>query len=62
MAAARQAMKRHSYKMALDAPISLQTSFSQMDRHPLTPDILEIVRVYEGARLAGGRELLAKGR
>ena len=39
--------------MALDAPISLQTGFSRMDSHPLTPDILEIVRVYEGARLAG---------
>ncbi len=38
--------------IALDAPISLQTGFSRMARHPLTPDILEIVRVYEQARLA----------
>jgi len=39
--------------LAYNAPISLQTSFAQMDRHPLTPDILEIVRAYEEARLSG---------
>jgi len=39
--------------LAYDAPISLQTSFSQMDSHPLTPGILEIVRVYEDLRLSG---------
>lgn len=39
--------------LAYDAPISLQTSFSQMKSHPLTPGALEIVRVYEGLRMAG---------
>lgn len=36
-----------------NAPISLQTSFAAMDAHPLTPDILEIVRAYEETRAAG---------
>jgi hypothetical protein len=40
--------------LAYNAPISLQTSFSRMEAHPLTPDILEIVRQYEALRLAGG--------
>ncbi|MCS7306028.1 MAG: hypothetical protein NZ602_13100 [Thermoguttaceae bacterium] len=39
--------------LALDAPISLQTSFAQMDQHPLTPEILEIVRTYEVLRRSG---------
>jgi len=39
--------------LAYDAPISLQTSFASMDRHPLTPGILEIVRAYEALRMAG---------
>lgn len=39
--------------LALDAPISLQTSFSQMAQHPLTPEILEIVRTYELLRRSG---------
>jgi hypothetical protein len=34
-------------------PISLQTSFAQMDAHPLTPAILDLVRQYESLRLAG---------
>jgi hypothetical protein len=38
--------------LAHNAPISLQTSFSRMDAHPLTPDILEIVRQYEELRLS----------
>lgn len=38
--------------LAHNAPISLQTSFSRMEAHPLTPDILEIVRQYEEVRLA----------
>lgn len=51
--------------LAHDAPISLQTSFARMDAHPLTPDILEIVRRYEQLRLAGTvphhvRQTLAK--
>ena len=39
--------------LAYNAPISLQTGFAPLERHPLTPDILEIVRVYEETRLAG---------
>ena len=39
--------------LALDAPISLETSFSQMESHPLLPDILEIVRIYEDLRSNG---------
>jgi len=39
--------------LAYDAPISLQTSFASMDRHPLTPGILEIVRAYETVRAEG---------
>ncbi len=38
--------------LALDAPISLQTSFTAMEAHPLTPDILEIIRQYEEIRAA----------
>jgi len=39
--------------LALDAPISLQTSFARMEAHPLTPDLLEIIRRYEALRLSG---------
>ena len=39
--------------LAYDAPISLETSFGQMDSHPLTPGILEIVGAYEQLRMAG---------
>ncbi|MFP4058481.1 MAG: hypothetical protein ACLF0G_16565 [Candidatus Brocadiia bacterium] len=39
--------------LAHDAPISLQASFRQMDAHPLTPGILEIVRAYERLRRGG---------
>ncbi len=39
--------------LAYDAPISLQTGFGQMEAHPLTPGILEIVREYEELRLSG---------
>jgi hypothetical protein len=38
--------------LAYNAPISLQTSFARMEAHPLTPDILEIVRRYEQTRLS----------
>jgi hypothetical protein len=38
--------------LGYDAPISLQTSFSQMEAHPLTPEILSIVRTYEELRMA----------
>ncbi len=36
--------------LAHNAPISLQTSFHQMDKHPLTDGILEIVKAYEELR------------
>ncbi|MCX7010565.1 MAG: hypothetical protein NTY53_25530 [Kiritimatiellaeota bacterium] len=39
--------------LAHGAPISLETSFSQMAKHPLTPGILEIVRAYEELRTQG---------
>jgi len=39
--------------LALNAPISLQTSFARMEAHALTPDILEIVRRYETIRVDG---------
>ena len=54
--------------LAYDAPVSLQASFAQMEKHPLTPGVLEIVRVYEGLRAAGGvgeveaRRLRQKGK
>ncbi len=38
--------------LAYDVPISLQTGFSQMEAHPLTPEILAIVREYEAMRLS----------
>jgi len=38
--------------LALDAPISLQTSFARMEAHPLTPDVLAIIRRYEALRLS----------
>jgi len=39
--------------LAHDAPISLETSFRQMDAHPLTGGVLEIVGAYEALRAAG---------
>jgi hypothetical protein len=39
--------------LAYDVPISLQTSFSSMEAHPLTPEILSIAREYESLRLSG---------
>ncbi len=39
--------------LAYDAPISLQTDFSQMSAHVLTPGILDIVRYYEYLRGRG---------
>ncbi len=42
--------------LAYDKPISLQTSFAKMDRHPLTPAILQIAKAYEQMRL-GDAEL-----
>lgn len=38
--------------LAYDAPISLETSFAQMDKHPLTPEILDIVGFYDPMRMA----------
>jgi len=37
--------------LGYDAPISLETSFRQMEAHPLTPGLLEIVRLYEELRM-----------
>jgi hypothetical protein len=54
--------------LAYNAPISLQTSFARMRAHPLTPDILEIVRLYEQLRLSASvaeatcRRLRAQGK
>ena len=39
--------------LAYDAPVSLQTSFGSMKRHPLTPQVLQIVKVYGQLRLSG---------
>jgi hypothetical protein len=39
--------------LAYNAPISLQTSFSQMAKHPFTSGIMEIVRTYEELRTKG---------
>ncbi len=39
--------------LAYDVPVSLQTSFGQMEAHPLTPEILRIVGWYEGMRMLG---------
>ncbi len=39
--------------LGYDVPISLQTSFSQMEAHVLTPEILKIVKAYEGLRMSG---------
>ena len=41
--------------LAYGVPISLQTSFRRMEAHPLTPQILQIVKVYE--QLRAGREV-----
>ncbi len=48
--------------LAYDAPISLQTSFASMDRHPLTPGILEIVRAYETLRGEGNADAATRKR
>ena len=48
--------------LAYDAPISLQTSFASMDRHPLTPGILEIVRAYETLRGEGNADVATRKR
>ncbi len=38
--------------IAFNCPISLQTSFREMDRHPLAPAIMRLIKEYETARLA----------
>jgi hypothetical protein len=40
--------------LGYDVPVSLQTSFASMGAHPLTPEILNIVRMYETLRLGEG--------
>ncbi len=37
--------------VAFDSPVSLQTSFSELGRHPLTPEILRLFKAYEAARV-----------
>jgi hypothetical protein len=37
--------------LAYDAPVSLQTSFAEMDAHPLTPGLLDLFRIYDGLRM-----------
>ncbi|MEW6354984.1 MAG: hypothetical protein AB1696_01545 [Planctomycetota bacterium] len=39
--------------LAYNQPLSLQASFRNMEEHPLTPQILEIVKIYEDLRLGG---------
>ena len=41
-----------SRSVAYDCPVSLQTSFGDLDRNPLTPEILRLVKLYETARLS----------
>lgn len=40
--------------LGYNVPISLETGFSQMEQHPLTPGLLDIVKVYEEMRMKGG--------
>ena len=44
--------------LGYDVPISLQTGFSQLEAHVLTPEILKIVREYESMRI--GRKVPAE--
>jgi hypothetical protein len=46
--------------LGYDVPISLETSFGQMESHVLTPEILRIVRAYEELRM--GRKVDAATR
>ena len=51
--------------LAYDAPVSLETGFGQMESTPLTPQLLEIFRVYDDLRMRravdeGTRKLLAE--
>jgi hypothetical protein len=48
--------------LGYNAPISLQTSFSAMEAHPLTPDLLELIRAYEEVRSAGQTPATTLGR
>lgn len=38
--------------LAYDAPVSLQTSFGEMEAHPLTPELLAIFRAYDQLRMS----------
>jgi hypothetical protein len=38
--------------VAYDCPVSLQTSFSELSRHPLTPQLMRLFQMYETARIA----------
>ncbi len=48
--------------LAYDCPISLETSFKSMDAHPLTPQILQIVKTYEQLRIARAVDAAARER
>jgi len=48
--------------LAYDVPISLQTSFRSMEAHPLTPQILQIVKTYEGLRASGTVDVATRDR
>ena len=37
--------------VAFDCPVSLQTSFGELGKHPLAPEILRLFKAYETARL-----------
>lgn len=38
--------------VAFDCPVSLQTSFGELEKHPLSPELLRLFKAYETARLA----------
>jgi len=38
--------------VAFDAPIALEVRFADLDRNPLAPEILRLIRTYETARIA----------
>lgn len=38
--------------VAFDCPVSLRTTFGELEKNPLSPDILRLVKLYEAARLS----------
>lgn len=39
--------------VAFDCPVSLQTSLGELERNPLAPDLLRLIKIYETARMNG---------